>query len=111
MDNTHTEQRMVFGRIYTQGLFFDLLSLSPMERLKDYLPADLREHVQVFLIVDAYGTAKPLYVSTWSGYTIVPYTPKLMDVTFELEMEDQSLHTKLDEMEKEFPNNFNKLTA
>jgi hypothetical protein len=80
----HVEERIIYGRIYTQGLAFDLLSLEPQKTLKRDVPRGLRDGVEVFLVADADGSVKQLWASHWSGFVIIPQEPILKALRFEL---------------------------
>jgi hypothetical protein len=89
IDMVHTEDRAVYGKIYTQGLAFDLLDLAPQKRYE--VPAKLRDGVSVFLVADVEGVAKVIWVSHWSGFVIVPFQqPELKPINFDIvEGEDE----------------------
>lgn len=81
----HQEDRAVYGKIYTQGLAFDLLQLEPLRRERYDLPKRLRDGIAVFLVADAEGVAKVIWVSHWSGFVIIPFPqPQLKPINFEL---------------------------
>ena len=81
----HIEDRAVYGKIYTQGMSFDLLDLAPQKSMQFQVPAKLRDGVAVFLVADVAGQAKVIWVSHWSGFVIIPSEqPELKPITFEI---------------------------
>lgn len=88
----HEEERAIYGKIYTQGLAFDLLDLSPQKgAMRDGIPTGLRDGVAVFLVMDAEGIVKVIWVSHWSGYVIVPHAlPELKTAKFLIDEGDDT---------------------
>jgi hypothetical protein len=76
----HTEDRIVVGKIYTQGLALDLLNLEPNYAI----PVKLREHVFVFQVVDVEGFQKTLLVSK-GDFAILLSEPELKPVKYMVE--------------------------
>lgn len=76
------EERLVVGKIYTQGMSFDLLDMVP------HAPVEfrLRGVMLVFQVADVNGVGKSLYVSE-GCFAIIPSEPKVKPITYIVEGE------------------------
>ncbi len=77
------EDRIVYGKIFTQGLVFEVLNLEPHYAI----PYKLRDNVLVFEVMDVGGYFRTLLVSKES-FAIVLYEPSVKSVKFLVEGEE-----------------------
>ena len=75
-----TENRLIYGKIYTQGQEFHLLNLKPATPIE----IGLREYCLAFEVADDFGTAKTLIV-TKGNFAIIPEEPRFETIRYELE--------------------------